>query len=104
MLGLIETKRKRGMILTNPDILGTLERVMDTLIMDKDTLQDVFELRLVLEMGMADLLYISKTDKDNEEQEEIVDIEEERKEHTLRIKNEIDFHGKQYEIRDKDNN
>src|SRR3546814_16079457 len=24
MLGLIETKRKRGMILTNPDILGTL--------------------------------------------------------------------------------
>src|SRR3546814_6062752 len=102
MLGLIETKRKRGMILTNPDILGTLERVMDPLIMDKDTLQDVFELRLVLEMGLADLLYIRKTDKDIEELEEIVDKEVESKEHTFRIKNEIAFHGKLYEISGKE--
>src|SRR3546814_707242 len=102
MLCRIETNRKIGMILTNPDILGTLERVMDPLIMDKDTLQDVFELRLVLEMGLADLLYIRKTDKDIEELEEIVDKEVESKEHTFRIKNEIAFHGKLYEISGND--
>src|SRR3546814_6498495 len=102
MLCRIETNRKIGMILTNPDILGTLERVMDPLIMDKDTLQDVFELRLVLEMGLADLLYIRKTDKDIEELEEIVDKEVESKEHTFRIKNEIAFHGKMYEISGND--
>src|SRR5690606_31365927 len=98
MLGMIETKRKRGMILTNPDILGTLERVMDPLIMDDDTLQDVFELRLVLEMGLADLLYIRKTEQDIRDLEEIVEKEVETTEHTFRIKNEIAFHGKLYEI------
>lgn len=102
MLGLIETKRKRGMILTNPDILGTLERVMDPLIMDEDTLQDVFELRLVLEMGLADLLYIRKTEQDIRELEAIVDKETESTEHTFRIKNEIAFHGKLYEITGND--
>src|SRR3546814_8347074 len=29
MLGMIETKKKRGMILAEPDILGGFERVMD---------------------------------------------------------------------------
>src|SRR3546814_17982115 len=41
MLGLLETKRKRGMILTNPDLLDTLERVRDPTICHKYTLQDV---------------------------------------------------------------
>ena len=98
MLGLVETKRRRGMILTNPDILGTLERVMDPLIMDEDTLQDIFELRLVLEMGLADILYIRKTEKDIGELEEIVENEVATTDHTFRIKNEIAFHGKLYEI------
>ena len=67
MLGMIETRKKRGMILSRPDILGTFEKVLDPLIIDKDTLQDIFELRLVLEMGLADLLFIRKTDKDVDE-------------------------------------
>lgn len=98
MLGMIETKRRRGMILANPDILGTLERVMDPLIMDEDTLQEIFELRLVLEMGLADILYIRKTEKDIGELEKIVENEVASTDHTFRIKNEIAFHGKLYEI------
>ncbi|QEC52357.1 DNA-binding FadR family transcriptional regulator [Anseongella ginsenosidimutans] len=98
MLGMIETKRRRGMVLANPDILGTLERVMDPLIMDEDTLQDIFELRLVLEMGLADILYIRKTEKHIRELEEIVENEVASTDHTFRIKNEIAFHGKLYEI------
>src|SRR5690606_11388105 len=64
MLGMVETRKKRGMILARPDILGAFERVLDPLIIDGDTLQDIFELRLVLEMGLADILYIKKTEKD----------------------------------------
>src|SRR3954468_10736606 len=45
MLGIIETKKKRGMLLASPDILLSFERVLDPLIMDKKTLQDIFELR-----------------------------------------------------------
>ncbi|ACU04419.1 MULTISPECIES: FadR/GntR family transcriptional regulator [Pedobacter] len=97
MLGMVETKKKRGMILSRPDILGTFERVLDPLIIDKETLQDIFELRLVLEMGLADLLYIRKTDKDIDELENIAK-KEVNHDNSFRIKNEIAFHGKLYEM------
>src|SRR5688500_16518177 len=38
MLGIVETRKKRGMILTSPDILGSLERVLDPAIIDENTL------------------------------------------------------------------
>src|SRR5690606_19536317 len=66
MLGLIESKKKRGMVLTSPDILGSFERVLNPQLIDTATLQNLFELRLVLESGLADLLFIRKTDKDIE--------------------------------------
>src|SRR5918999_421310 len=53
MLGLIESRKKRGMILVSPDILQAFERVLDPPIIDDATLEDIFELRLVIEMGLA---------------------------------------------------
>lgn len=101
MLGMVETKKKRGMILARPDILGTFERVLDPLIIDNETLQDIFELRLVLEMGLADLLYIRKTDSDIAELEKIAK-KEVNHDNSFRIKNEIAFHGKLYEMSGND--
>lgn len=98
MLGLVETKKKRGMILARPDVLGTFERVLDPLIIDQSTLQDLFELRLVLEMGLADLLFLRKTEKDIAELEEIALNENRGSEKGFRVQNEIAFHGKLYEI------
>jgi GntR family transcriptional repressor for pyruvate dehydrogenase complex len=98
MLGMIESKKKRGMVLTKPDILGAFEKVLDPLIIDKDTLQDIFELRLVLEMGLADLLFLRKTDKDVEELEAIAKAEKYDSGKQFRIKAEIEFHGKLYEM------
>ncbi len=100
MLGMVETRKKRGMVLARPDILGTLERVLDPLIIDKETLQDIFELRLVLEMGLAELLYIRKTDKDIAQLEAIA--KKEITDDSFRIKNEIAFHGKLYEMTGND--
>lgn len=98
MLGLIETRKKRGMLLAMPDVLGGFERVLDPLIMNDDTLQDLFELRLVLEMGLADILFISITDKSIKELEAIAKNEIKAAKPTFRIKNEIAFHGKLYEM------
>lgn len=98
MLGMIESKKKRGMVLTKPDILGAFEKVLDPLIIDKDTLQDIFELRLVLEMGLADLLFLRKTEKDVEELEAIAKAEKYDSGKQFRIKSEIEFHGKLYEM------
>ena len=100
MLGIVETKKKRGMVMSNPDILGAFEKVLDPMIIDAETLQNIFELRLVLEMGLADLLYIRKTDKEIDELEKIAKAEETDK--NFRVQNEIAFHGKLYEMTKND--
>jgi GntR family transcriptional repressor for pyruvate dehydrogenase complex len=97
MLGMVETRKKKGMVLARPDILGTLEGVLDPLIMDKGTLQEIFELRSTLEMGLADVLYIRKTEQDILALEAIAK-KENGEDKTFRIKNEIAFHGKLYDI------
>lgn len=99
MLGIIETKKKRGMLLASPDILISFERVLDPLIMDQKTLKDIFELRLTLEVGLADILYLRKTKKDVEELKKIaLDQKEMVGRKSFRIKHEIVFHGKIYQM------
>lgn len=98
MLGMIETKKKRGMVLAEPDILGGFERVMDPLILDQKTLKDLFELRLVLEMGLADVLYVRMTDQDLKELEQIVSKEVNKVQKPFKVKYEIAFHGKLYQM------
>lgn len=98
MLGMIESRKKRGMVLAEPDILGGFERVMDPLILDQNTLKDLFELRLVLEMGLADVLYARMTDKDLRELEQIVDKEVNKVQKPFKVKYEIAFHGKLYQM------
>ncbi|HTJ10541.1 MAG TPA: GntR family transcriptional regulator [Dinghuibacter sp.] len=102
MLGMVETRKKRGMVLARPDILGPLERVLDPLIIDQRTLRDIFELRLTLEVGLADLLYLRKTDKDVEELEAIAKDQKNLGGVTFRINNEIAFHGKIYQMTGND--
>lgn len=97
MLGMIESRKKRGMVFANPDILGVIEKVLDPMIIDASTLKDIFELRLVLEMGMCELLYRNKTAKDIKELEKIAK-DQDLNDNIFRIKQEIAFHGKLYEI------
>ncbi|GAA4146171.1 FadR/GntR family transcriptional regulator [Sphingobacterium kyonggiense] len=98
MLGLIESKKKRGMTLTSPDILGSFERVLNPQLMDNATLQNLFELRLVLESGLADLLFLRKTEADIKELEAIVKREKPAATDVFRVNSEISFHGKLYEM------
>jgi len=99
MMGLIETKKKKGSIITSPDIFGIMSKSMNPHILDQDTLKEIFELRLVLEIGMADFLFQRVTPKDIEELKEIVKNEPDTaKDHIFNIDHEIIFHGKLYEI------
>lgn len=56
-IGLIESKKNKGMILTEPDLLIGLDKLLQPKILSEETLQDMFEMRLVLEMGIAELLF-----------------------------------------------
>jgi GntR family transcriptional regulator, transcriptional repressor for pyruvate dehydrogenase complex len=98
MLGLIESRKKRGMILTKPDIMNGFERVLDPNLLDPATLVDIFEMRLVLEMGMAELIFLKKTSKDIAELEKIVSKSPGQNDVYFKLEHEVEFHSKLYEI------
>lgn len=98
-MGIIESKKKKGSVITSPDIVGIMSKSMNPYILDEDTLREIFELRLVLEIGMADLIFQKITQKDIDELKEIVKNEPTSSEsHLFNIEHEINFHGKLYEI------
>lgn len=99
MRGMVDTKKKRGTVITNPDLLSLLEKTMYPGILDDETLRDIFELRLVLEIGMGDLLFERITQRDIDELYAIVADEPVNTEETIfNTDQEIRFHGKLYEI------
>lgn len=99
-LGLVESKKHRGMILKQPDIINNFERILDPTLLGEDTLKQLFELRLILEMGMADFLFENRAKKDMDELEEIVAAEEAVGAGKIRftLDKEIAFHGKLYQM------
>jgi GntR family transcriptional repressor for pyruvate dehydrogenase complex len=98
-MGLIESRKKKGAVITSPDIFGNLSKSMNPYLLDDNTLREVFELRLVLEVGMADLLYHRITKKDIEDLRQIVHDEPTDAENRIfNVNHEIAFHGKLYEI------
>lgn len=99
MMGLIESKKKKGAVITSPDIFGILSKSMNPHVLDQDTLREIFEIRLVLEIGMADFLFHRITKEDIKELKRIVSKEPAAPDHHLfNIDHEIAFHGKLYEI------
>ena len=98
-MGLIESRKKKGAVITSPDIFGNLSKSMNPYLLDDNTLREVFELRLVLEVGMADLLYHRITKNDIEDLRRIVQDEPTDAENRIfNVNHEIAFHGKLYEI------
>lgn len=99
LVGLIESKKKKGAVITSPDIFSTLTKSLNPYILDESTLREVFEIRLVLELGMADLLFRRVTATDIEELKNIVKNEPEDAKHQMfNADYEISFHGRLYEI------
>jgi len=99
MMGLIESKKKKGAIITSPDLFGIMSKTMNPHILDQDTLKEIFEIRLVLEIGMADLIFRRVKKEDIEELRKIVSNEPPATQyHLFNIEHEIAFHGKLYEI------
>lgn len=99
MMGLIESKKKKGAVITSPDLFGIMSKSMNPHILDQETLKEMFEIRLVLEIGMADFLFQRIKKEDLEELREIVSKEPPVTDyHLFNIDHEIAFHGKLYEI------
>lgn len=99
MMGLIESKKKKGAVITSPDLFGIMSKSMNPHVLDQDTLKEIFEIRLVLEIGMADLIFQRVKKEDIAELRKIVSNEPPATQyHLFNIEHEIAFHGKLYEI------
>ena len=99
MMGLIESKKKKGAVITSPDLFGIMSKSMNPHILDQETLKGIFEIRLALEIGMADFLFHRITKEDLEELKDVVKKEPKiTDQHLFNIEHEIAFHGKLYEI------
>ncbi len=100
MMGMVKSKKRKGMVITEPDLLSGLTRIMDPSLLGKDNMQDIFELRLVLEVGMADLLFVRKKVEDIQELNDIANREAAdeacQTSQAVRSKYEVEFHGKLY--------
>jgi len=99
MMGMIESKKKKGAVITSPDLFGIISKSMNPNILDQETLKEIFEIRLVLEIGMADFIFQRITKEDIQELKQIVSNEPPTTQyHLFNIEHEIAFHGKLYEI------
>jgi len=100
MLGMITSKKRKGMVIAEPDLMSGLTRIMDPALLGADNMQDIFELRLVLEVGMADLLFARKTKEDLLALKKIANREAKdpkcKTSQKVRSQYEIEFHGKLY--------
>lgn len=98
MIGLIEARTRRGMIITEPSILVPMRRALNPNIMSAETMLDILEFRISLELGMCEELFFNITEKDINELEAIVLIGEVTSNNVYAVNNEFAFHAKLYEI------
>jgi GntR family transcriptional repressor for pyruvate dehydrogenase complex len=99
LMGLVESKKHRGAVITSPDLVSILEKSMNPKILNDETLKEIFEMRLSLEIGMADFIMERVTPEDIKVLKQLVKGEPSTSDTMLfQIDHEIAFHGKLYEI------
>lgn len=101
-LGIIESKKNKGMTLTSPDPFLNMERVMSPKRLGGQTMNDMFELRLVLEIGICELLFKRRNAANLQELREIVEREEKAVSNKEIVKYDIEFHSMLYKISGND--
>ena len=97
-LGMIETRTRRGMILTEPTILGGMKRVVDPRILGEEALFDILGFRIALEIGICSDIFRNITPEDISELEEIVKMGIVFENNEYAPVSEFTFHAKLYEI------
>jgi len=75
-----------------------LELIIHPTILDESVRKQLFELRLVLEVGLGDLLFRRKTDEYLKKLDVIVEREQKATTQIERIRCEVDFHSTLYEM------
>lgn len=98
MMGMIESRTRRGMTLKEPSILGGMKRIIDPRILSEETLFDILGFRIALEIGLCSDLFKKITTQDIEVLEEIEKMGIAFGNNEYAPISEYSFHAKLYEI------
>lgn len=98
MLGMIDARKRRGMVLSEPDILSGFERLLEPHFLAQDTMKQLFEIRLMLEMGLGEFLFKRIAKKDFAKLDEILARERAAHSKAELIQTDIQFHSALYKI------
>lgn len=98
MLGIIESRKHKGMILKEPDVMRCFSKVINPYMLSKKTILDLLGFRASLESGISELIIENITDEDIMELEGIVAKHIYLEDMKLKVEHEIEFHSKLYKI------
>ena len=98
MMGLIHARPRKGMVLTEPSILGGMKRVIDPRVLSEETILDLLDFRIALERGISSDIFRKITPKDIEELSEIVKMGIVFENNEYALISESAFHTKLYKI------
>ncbi len=98
MLGMIDVRKRRGTILTEPDVLSGMSRILEPKLLSKQTLKRLFEVRLMLEMGLGEFLYSRITERHFHKLEDVLEEEAHAGSKAELVELDIKFHSTLYEI------
>jgi len=102
MLGLIQSRTKRGIIVTEPSLLNGFKKVLDPNLLSIKTIKQMMGMRIALEIGIAEFLFENITEDDINELENIVSRQQALGINNLSVEDEMVFHTKIYEIAGND--
>ncbi len=98
MLGLIRSRTKRGIIITEPPLMIGFQRVLDPQFLSIGTMKEMMGVRISLEIGVAELFFENLKKTDVLELEYIVSQEKAVEINNPSLQDEIMFHTKIYKI------
>ena len=98
MMGMVESRTKRGMVMTEPSILGGMKRVVNPLWLTDESLMEILELRVALEIGITGSIFRNLRPEHIPELEKIVEVGIAMEGNQYAPVSEYDFHTKLYEI------
>ena len=98
MMGLISSRPKRGMILTEPSLFEGMRRVVDPRLMSEESIFNLLGFRIALEIGICGDIFRNRTDRALDELAEIVDMGIALGNNVYANISEHAFHTKLYEM------
>lgn len=98
MLNVIESRRRRGMIVKDPDPMANFVKVVNPSLLSEKSMLDLIELRSAIEVGISPMIFRNITERDIEDLEEILREEEQYNGVKVGVENEIKFHTRIYDI------